>query len=309
MTTAEKWGLIEHRTREILHRLEMVYNPQYHDGDRVQATLDDVIHTLQFFLHWLGLAGRHESEPLVWPSLEERSQEVRSEWRGLPSELMPRSQLDTRGFSARIMTLPQMIRRDDIETDQWCDCWRGHGYSLDESRALRTAFSHIEMGWSRFYHGDPDRALWPLVDAVGLLTELFPTDSEQFTGRGYGISKGERFKSRPRWGIESKRRSAEAPIPFDWKRQSVDPPKIRPQEIKLDPRRAFSAMQKAEIFLRCNGHCIGCGVELEMDGGWHADHFMPWSWGGLTEVRNGQALCIPCNQRKRDHVLTVDGGE
>lgn len=77
-----------------------------------------------------------------------------------------------------------------------------------------------------------------------------------------------------------------------------------PPATRLDPQRAFSALQKREIYLKSNGHCQTCGQTLGSD--WHADHVVPHSRGGRTEVVNGQALCQPCNSRKRDKVLTVD---
>jgi len=76
--------------------------------------------------------------------------------------------------------------------------------------------------------------------------------------------------------------------------------------VRLDPQRAFSSGQKKEIYLRANGHCVGCGQSLDSD--WHADHIVPHARGGRTEIVNGQALCQPCNNRKSAKVLTVDGG-
>lgn len=73
---------------------------------------------------------------------------------------------------------------------------------------------------------------------------------------------------------------------------------------RLDPQRNFSGAQEKEILLRSNGHCVGCGKEVGSD--WHADHIVPHSRGGKTEVSNGQTLCQPCNSRKHAKVLTVD---
>lgn len=67
-----------------------------------------------------------------------------------------------------------------------------------------------------------------------------------------------------------------------------------------DPRRKFSAQERAALYLAADGHCEECGAEI--DPGWHADHEQPWSRGGETDVINGQALCPPCNRRKADKV-------
>jgi 5-methylcytosine-specific restriction endonuclease McrA len=77
-----------------------------------------------------------------------------------------------------------------------------------------------------------------------------------------------------------------------------------PGQGRLDPQRSFSKLQRQEIYLRSNGHCSGCGQPLDSD--WHADHIVPHSRGGRTEIVNGQALCQPCNSRKHAKVLTVD---
>lgn len=74
--------------------------------------------------------------------------------------------------------------------------------------------------------------------------------------------------------------------------------------VRRDPQRSFSKQQKKEIYLRANGHCQSCAQALDSD--WHADHIVPWSRGGRTEVINGQSLCRDCNLRKQAKVLTVD---
>ncbi len=63
-------------------------------------------------------------------------------------------------------------------------------------------------------------------------------------------------------------------------------------------RRFFSASQKVVLFLQAQGKCLECGDPLET--GWHADHQLPWSKGGQTQIRNGQALCPTCNLTKSD---------
>lgn len=64
--------------------------------------------------------------------------------------------------------------------------------------------------------------------------------------------------------------------------------------------RRFSGSQRIDLFLRADGRCQECGEVL--GNGWHADHVVPWSLGGATDVANGQALCGPCNLRKGTRV-------
>lgn len=68
-------------------------------------------------------------------------------------------------------------------------------------------------------------------------------------------------------------------------------------------RRRFSDRERAALYLAADGRCSGCGVELQP--GWHADHEVPWSRGGPTDVINGQALCPDCNRKKAARVVDL----
>jgi superfamily II DNA or RNA helicase len=50
------------------------------------------------------------------------------------------------------------------------------------------------------------------------------------------------------------------------------------------------------LFMAAGGRCQMCGDILSGD--WHADHRVPWSAGGPTDLLNGQALCVSCNLKK-----------
>jgi superfamily II DNA or RNA helicase len=63
-----------------------------------------------------------------------------------------------------------------------------------------------------------------------------------------------------------------------------------------DAPRRFSDRQRAALYLTQDGHCADCGCKLTAR--WHADHVIPYSAGGDTDVINGQALCPDCNLRK-----------
>jgi superfamily II DNA or RNA helicase len=51
------------------------------------------------------------------------------------------------------------------------------------------------------------------------------------------------------------------------------------------------------------GQCKSCGVRLKKD--FHGDHIVPFSKGGETTIRNGQALCSKCNLKKGNRLLRL----
>lgn len=53
------------------------------------------------------------------------------------------------------------------------------------------------------------------------------------------------------------------------------------------------------LWIEQQGRCALCGRELP-ETGWHADHTLPWSKGGLTNVHLMKALCQECNLKKGD---------
>jgi superfamily II DNA or RNA helicase len=62
-------------------------------------------------------------------------------------------------------------------------------------------------------------------------------------------------------------------------------------------KRLFSNRQRAALRLISGNQCERCGIELTA---FHADHIQPYSKGGKTELKNGQALCPQCNLKKAD---------
>jgi superfamily II DNA or RNA helicase len=60
--------------------------------------------------------------------------------------------------------------------------------------------------------------------------------------------------------------------------------------------RAFTSKQRHAIYLASGGKCQSCGADISQ--GFHADHIIPYSAGGKTDVANGQALCAACNLSK-----------
>lgn len=67
-----------------------------------------------------------------------------------------------------------------------------------------------------------------------------------------------------------------------------------------DPKRNFDEAQRQVIFRRDKGICKVCGRQCEWND-WEADHIIPWSKGGKTEIENGQVLCPSCNSKKSDN--------
>ena len=67
-----------------------------------------------------------------------------------------------------------------------------------------------------------------------------------------------------------------------------------------DPKRNFDEAQRQVIYRRDNGICRICGKKCEWND-WEADHIVPWSKGGKTEIENGQLLCPSCNSSKSDN--------
>lgn len=68
-----------------------------------------------------------------------------------------------------------------------------------------------------------------------------------------------------------------------------------------DPQRSFDEAQRQVIFRKYKGICQKCGKECAWNA-WEADHIIPWSKGGKTEIENGQVLCPTCNAQKSNHV-------
>lgn len=61
--------------------------------------------------------------------------------------------------------------------------------------------------------------------------------------------------------------------------------------------RIFSERDKITMYHNQNGLCACCGKPFDIKE-MHADHVVPWSKGGITELSNGQMLCRDCNLKK-----------
>ena len=66
-------------------------------------------------------------------------------------------------------------------------------------------------------------------------------------------------------------------------------------------RRLRRKRARAALWYSADGNCQECGRPLPL--GWHADHVVPWSISGQTNVHEMQALCPECNLRKGSKML------
>jgi len=70
-------------------------------------------------------------------------------------------------------------------------------------------------------------------------------------------------------------------------------------------RRCFTQAQKLLILRRAGYKCQYCATPLTEEN-FEADHKIPFSKGGATEVWNALALCASCNRRKSDQLINDD---
>lgn len=61
--------------------------------------------------------------------------------------------------------------------------------------------------------------------------------------------------------------------------------------------RRFSRNAAISLYNQQEGKCKMCGRNFDF-ADMQADHILPWSAGGRTELSNGQMLCIECNLKK-----------
>ena len=64
-----------------------------------------------------------------------------------------------------------------------------------------------------------------------------------------------------------------------------------------DDSRTFNKKQNEEMWVEQNGECKKCGCDLNTND-YAADHILGHAYGGPTEVKNGQLLCVSCNTMK-----------
>jgi superfamily II DNA or RNA helicase len=67
-------------------------------------------------------------------------------------------------------------------------------------------------------------------------------------------------------------------------------------------KRRFSKSQRNALWVASGGQCERCGQLLTLRN-FDADHVIPWSAGGDTDLTNGAALCASCNREKGQSML------
>jgi superfamily II DNA or RNA helicase len=68
-----------------------------------------------------------------------------------------------------------------------------------------------------------------------------------------------------------------------------------------DPRRLFSAAERAQIAARQHHTCKHCSGDLQT--GFHVHHVIPHAAGGRTHPDNGIAVCEPCHPKAAIHTI------
>ena len=72
----------------------------------------------------------------------------------------------------------------------------------------------------------------------------------------------------------------------------------------------ISGKLRAQVLNLAKGRCQMCGKTVTEDGiKLQIDHKVPQTWGGLTVLENLWAICMPCNNGKRDHFASYDADE
>lgn len=64
--------------------------------------------------------------------------------------------------------------------------------------------------------------------------------------------------------------------------------------------RFFTKREKKILAILSGNRCAMCNTPLNNK--FHGDHKVPWSKGGPTILKNGQALCGMCNLKKGNKI-------
>lgn len=77
-----------------------------------------------------------------------------------------------------------------------------------------------------------------------------------------------------------------------------------------EPRKSFTARERAEIFAVADGRCAECRRKIPSGMEWDIDHAIPLADGGTNEASNLQVLCYLCHSAKtKDDVAEIAKGK
>lgn len=76
--------------------------------------------------------------------------------------------------------------------------------------------------------------------------------------------------------------------------------KARRRALEAGATGSFSKSQLIDLYSLQSGRCFWCSVDL--DGKYHADHYIPLKRGGSNDISNIVISCPPCNHSRRDRL-------
>lgn len=82
-------------------------------------------------------------------------------------------------------------------------------------------------------------------------------------------------------------------------REKVNAKKHRRRTRKTQAGGSYTADEWKSLCKQYNGRCAACGKDTKLT----ADHIIPVSKGGSSDISNIQPLCVQCNSSKRDKTI------
>ena len=91
-----------------------------------------------------------------------------------------------------------------------------------------------------------------------------------------------------------------------WAKENPESNKVRMNRRRTAKTKAggsFTAAEWLALCIRYHNRCLCCGKRRKLT----ADHVIPVSKGGTSNISNIQPLCGPCNSSKRDKTIDYRG--
>lgn len=159
------------------------------------------------------------------------------------------------------------------------------------------------------HQNDPNAtALWSYFrQVIDWARSTFPENRRELTQVDWGklyLEHGDTFPD----GAALEKRVAELMADDEVTKKAGIYPYVLDGDRKHLNLRSFTNSQRREMYERQNKLCARgeyCRTVDNEDGTkefklseMEADHITPWSKGGITDISNGQMLCLPCNRQK-----------